>query len=57
MQHLGNEQLLLRGLAAKKPLHAFIDDALMRGMHIHQHHALIGLRQNVDTMQLRDGIA
>ena len=32
-------------------------DALVRGMHIHQHHAVGGLRQDVDAVQLRDRIA
>jgi hypothetical protein len=38
-------------------LELFVEDALMRGVHVDQHQPGGVLRQDVDAMQLRDGVA
>ena len=54
VQDLRHQQLLLRGLPGQQLLHVLVHDALVRGVHVHQDHAVRGLRQNIDAVQLRD---
>ena len=56
LENLGHQQLLLRRVPRQQFFHALVHHALVRGVHVHQHHALRGLRQNVDAVQLRNGV-
>ena len=57
VQDFRDEQLLLRRLSRQQLLHALVHHPLVRGVHIHQHHAVGGLRQDIDAVQLRDRIS
>ena len=56
---VGGDQKRLRGdgLCVEPVFQPLIDDALMRGMHVDHHQTGGVLREHIDAMQLRDGIA
>jgi hypothetical protein len=51
-QRLGGHLLLV-----ERPLELLVEDAFVRGMHVHDDQALAVLRQDIDAVQLREGVA
>ena len=57
-QHRRHQQALARdGARIQAELQLLHDDALVRGVHVDQHQAGLVLREDVDAVQLREGIA
>ncbi|MNI67801.1 hypothetical protein D3C73_1234540 [compost metagenome] len=58
VEHHGHQQVLAgQAAGVQRLLQLFVDDALVGGVHVHQHHATAVLRQDVDAVQLRQGHA
>ena len=55
--HRDQQSLCLHGARIQCRFQLLIEDAFMRGVHVHQHQSLPVLRQHIDAMQLRDGVA
>ena len=56
MQNFRHQELLLRSVPRQQLLHPFVHDSLVRGVHVHQHHAVGRLRQDIDAVKLCDRI-
>ena len=58
LDDFGNEErLALDAAIVERPLHALVDEALMRGVLIDDDDAVVGLRDDIGVVQLRAGDA
>ena len=57
LDDLRHQQTLLRIFAVQQLLHALVGDALVRRMHVHEHDAVRGLREDINAVQLGDCVA